>query len=211
MSLCEEMKYVVFGRSGIQNMTAKELYNRVIEDSKSDYNWIASASVLVALCKLPTFPAKYAIGIKVAILNCFANIEHGANSGGDRYITDPSDKKAVEYCYNSLYGIKSEEAVSARKRFLSEMISTASYVRIFDSLYHPGPTFINLCNDWRKAKLGEWILKKNINFEKFMGVLRNSFIAMIKEAELKGDFVEDKKKDDEEMEEFYKKIGKHLL
>ena len=211
MSFCEEMKYVVFGRRGIQNMTAKELYNRVMEDSKSNYNWIASAPVLVGLCKTPTFPAEYAIGIKVAILNCFANIEHGANSGGDRYRTDPADEKAVQYCYNSLYGIETDEAISARKRFLNEMITTASYVRIFDSLYHPGPTFRNLCHNWRKAKLEEWISKKNIDFEKLIDVLRSSFTAMIKEAELKGDFIEDEKKDEEEMKEFYKKIGNHLL
>lgn len=207
MSLCEEMKYVVFGRREIQKMTAKELYNRVMEDSKSNYNWIASAPVLVALCKEPTFPAEYAIGIKVAILNCFANIEHGANSGGDRYRTDPADADAVQYCYNSLYGIETEEAISARKRFLSEMISTASYVRLFDSLYHPGPTFKKLSDDWHKAKLEEWISKRNIDFEKLIDVLRSSFTAMIKEAELKGDFIEDEKKDEEEMAEFYKKIG----
>lgn len=211
MSLCEGIKYIVDGRRGIQKMTAKELYNRVMEDSKSNNNWIASAPVLLTICNVPTFPAEYAIGIKVAILNCFANIEHGANSGGDRYRTDPADKKAVEYCYNSLHGVKSEEAISARKRFLSEMISTASEVRLFDSLYHPGPTFIKLCQEWREAKLEAWISKRNINFEKLIDVLRSSFTAMIKEAELKGDFVEDEKKDEEEMAKFYEKIGEHLL
>lgn len=211
MSLCEEMNYVVFGRRGMQRMTAKELYNRVMEDSKSNYNWIASAPVLVALCKTPTFPTEYAIGIKVAILNCFANIEHVANSGGDRYRINQADKEAVQYCYNSLYGVKSEEAISARKRFLSEMISTASEVRRFDPLHHPGPTFRNLCHDWRKAKLEEFLPKKRLNFEKLITVLRSDFTAMIKEAELKGDFDEDEKKDEEEMKEFYKKIGRHLL
>jgi len=207
MSLCEEMKYVVFGRRGIQKMTAKELYNRVMEDSQSNYNWIASAPELVRVCEEPTFPAEYAQGIKIAILNCFANIEHGANSGADRYRTDPADEEAVQYCYNSLYSIKTDEAISARKRFLSEMITTASYVSIFDSLYHPGPTFKNLCHEWRKAKLEAWISERNINFKKLIDVLRNSFTAMIKEAELKGVFVEDEKKDEEEMTEFYKKIG----
>ncbi|MBR6505017.1 MAG: hypothetical protein IKT41_04855 [Clostridia bacterium] len=211
MSLREEMKYEVFGRYGLQKMTAKELYNRVMEDSKSDYNWIASAPVLVTLCKEPTFPEEYAQGIKIAILNCFANIEHRANSCGDRYRSKVSDKAAVEECYNSLYGVESEKAISARKRFLSEMISTASYVRLFDSLYHPGPTFKKLCVDWRKAKFEDWISKRNINFEKLIEVLRISFTAMIKEAELKGDFIEDEKKDAEEMKEFYRKIGDNLL
>jgi len=207
MSLCEEKKYEVFGRHRLYKMTAKELYNRVMEDSQSNYNWIASAPELVRVCEESTFPSEYAQGIKIAILNCFANIEHGANSGGDRYRTDPADEEAVQYCYNSLYSIKTDEAISARKRFLSEMITTASYVSIFDSLYHPGPTFKNLCHEWRKAKLEAWISERNINFKKLIDVLRNSFTAMIKEAELKGVFVEDEKKDEEEMTEFYKKIG----
>lgn len=208
MSLCKEKKYVVFGRNGREELSAKELYNRIMEESKSDYNWSATAPELVRFCEEPTFPIEYAIGIKVAILNCFANIEHRANSGGDRYITKPSDKKAVEYCYNSLYGIETEEAISARKRFLNKMITTASYVRRFDPLYHPGPTFTKLCEDWRKAKLEKWLPIKNINnFEVLIDDLRRSFTAMIKEAELKGAFIEDEKKDKEEMTEFYKKIG----
>jgi len=211
MSLCEERKYEVFGRRGIHKMTAKELYNRVMEDSKSNYNWIASAPELVRVCEESTFPSEYAQGIKIAILNCFANIEHGANSGGDRYRTKPTDKEAVQYCYNSLYNVKSEQAISARKRFLREMITTASYVRLFDPHYHPGTTFEKLCEDWRKSKLEGWILIKNIDFEKLIEVLRSSFTAMIKEAELKGDFIEDEKKDAEEMKEFYRKIGDNLL
>lgn len=207
MSLSEEKKYVVYGRQGRKELTAKELYNRVIEDSKSDYNWFASAPELVRFCEDPTFPSEYAQGIKVAILNCFANIEHGANSGGDRYRTDPADKEAVQYCYNSLYGIESQEVISARKRFLSEMISTASEVRLFSSLYHPGPTFKKLCGDWRKAKLEEWILKENVDFENLISVLLPSFKAMIKEAELKGAFVEDEKKDEEEIGAIARMIG----
>ena len=60
MSFCEEMKYVVFGRRGIQNMTAKELYNRVMEDSKSNYNWIASATDLINVCNKKNFPEEKA-------------------------------------------------------------------------------------------------------------------------------------------------------
>lgn len=40
-----EKKYEVTGWHGdTQSLTAKKLYERVLEDSKSDYNWIASAT-----------------------------------------------------------------------------------------------------------------------------------------------------------------------
>lgn len=43
-----EKKYKVTGWHGdTQSLTAKKLYERVLEDSKSDYNWVASATELV--------------------------------------------------------------------------------------------------------------------------------------------------------------------
>ena len=42
-----EKKYNVTGwRGDKHSLTAKQLYDRVLEDSKSDYNWIASATEL---------------------------------------------------------------------------------------------------------------------------------------------------------------------
>lgn len=153
-----EKKYKITGHYGKYLLTAKQLYERVLNDSsESDYNWIASASELVRICEKTSFPTEYAIAIKCAILNCFANIEHGGNCGGDRYINDPADQKAVQKCYNSLYRVEDKEAVSARKRYLAEMITTASYIRIFDLLYHPGPTFIELQEKWIKSKIPEYI------------------------------------------------------
>ena len=190
----------------MHRMTAKQLCERIKQDSKSDYNWISPARELVRVCKLPGFPIECAIIIKVAILNCFANIEHRANTGGDRYYTDPSDAKAVEYCYNSLYGVDAEEAVSARARYLTEMITMASYTRVFDSHYHPGPTYRKLREDWSKSKFEEYTSKKNVDFKKLVESLKEEFIEIIKKAESNGDFEEDEKKDQEEWAEFFKKF-----
>lgn len=206
MSLLEK-KYAVISHYGVPNrMTAKQLCERIKEDSKSDYNWISPARELVRVCKMPGFPAECAIFIKVAILNCFASIEHRANLGGDRYRTDPSDEKAVEYCYNSLYGTDAKEVVSARTRFLTEMITTACYTRVLDSHYHPGPTYRKLREDWIKSKFEEYISKKNIDFKKMVETLKSEFSEIIKKAEDNGDFEEDYKKDREEWVEFYKKF-----
>ena len=191
---------------GMYLLTAKQLYERIMQDSKFDYNWIAPARELVRICKKSSFPTKYSIAIKIAILNCFANIEHKANCGGDRYIDDPADEEAVQYCYNSLYGIDTEEAVSARKRYLTEMINTASYVRIFSSLYHPGPTFRNLREDFVKSKFEEYISQEKIDFKPLVETLRSSFSKIIETAEANGDFVEDEKKDRESWKMFYQKL-----
>ena len=87
-----EKKYMVTGHHGdIHSLTAKQLYEQILDDSKSDYNWIAPASELVKICKNTSFPTEYALAIKCAILNCFSNIEHRANCGGDRYIDKPAD------------------------------------------------------------------------------------------------------------------------
>ena len=47
-----EEKYMVTGRHGdVHSLTAKQLYERVLKDAKTDYNWIASESELVRICK----------------------------------------------------------------------------------------------------------------------------------------------------------------
>ena len=200
-------RYLIHGwRDSEHVLTAKELHERVMTDSKSDYNWIAPARELVRICKKTSFPSDYALDIKIAILNCFANIEHRANCGGDRYCDDSADKEAVQYCYNSLYGIDNEEAIVARKRYLTEMIDTASYVRFMDSLYHPGPTFKKLREDWSKSKFEEYISQEKIDFKQLIETLRSSFTEVITTAESNGKYEEEEKKDKESWKMFYQKM-----
>jgi len=202
-----EKKYSIRTRNGSWvRMTATQLCERIKEDSKSDYNWIARASELVRVCKMPGFPTESAITIKAAILNCFANIEHRANAGGDRYRIDPSDEKAVEYCYNSLYGIDAEIAVSARRRYLSEMITMAAYLRFLDPHYHRGQTYRNLLKKWRKSKIEEYISKKNIVFEELVKKLKEEFLETVKKAEEDGEFEEDDKAESERMKAIFGKL-----
>lgn len=203
MSLLEK-KYSLSGWDGTPySLTANQLYKRVIVDSKSDYNWIAPARELVRICKESSFPTKYSLAIKIAILNCFANIEHRANYSGDRYRTNPADKKAVQYCFNSLYGTDIEDAIEARRYFLFEMLSTASYVHIFSSLYHPGPTFKKLREDWIRSKLEEYISQEKVDFEQLLETLGNNFKEVVKKADENGAFKEDEEKDRESWNRFY--------
>lgn len=204
MSLVEK-KYAVKGQHGdIYSLTAKQLYEQISNNSKLDYNLIASASELLKICKKPSFPAEYELAIKCAILNCFANIEHRANCGGDRYIVMPADQEAVQECYNSLYGVKNEEAISARKRYLTEIFATASYIRIFDSHYHPGPKFSKLREKWIKSKVQEYISQEKIDFKHLVEISHKEFVEIVKKAEIYGAFDEDKKAEIESWKNFYK-------
>lgn len=203
-----EKKYSFFGHYGEKHsMTAKQLCERITQDYKfDDYNWIAPASELVRVCKHPDFPTKYALTIKVAILNCFANIENRANRGGDRSTIKPSDAEAVQECFNSMYGIDREDVALARKYYLTEMIKYVSYTNTFDSLYHPGETFRKLREEFITAKVEENISKKKVDFNSLVESLKTEFSKTVKTAEEKGAFVEDEEKDKEEWAEFFKRI-----
>ena len=187
-------------------LTAKKLCERIINDSESDYNWIAPARELVRVVREPDFPYEYALVIKVAILNCFANIERRANRGGDRHRRDERDQQAVEYCYNSMYDSDETMAILARRSFLVEFVTAASDVGTFSPFHHTGPTYIKLCADWRFDKVKEYISKRDIDFAELEQVLRKSFAVTIKMAEAEGAFVEDEKQAREEMNKFWQSI-----
>ena len=206
MSFCET-KYIFVGHRGeMHRMTSKQLCERIVQDSKSDYNWIAPASELVRVCKCLGFPMEYALTIKVAILNCFANIENRANCGGDRYFTKPADAEAVQECFNSMYGINREDVVLARRYYLSEMLKYATYTRVFDSLYHPGETFRKLREDFITTKVEENISQKKVDFKTLVESSKNEFAEIVKTADSKGAFVEDEEKDKKEWTEFFKRM-----
>ena len=109
-------KYKIKGWTGkIYGLTAKDLYERVLQDSQSDYNWIASASELVRTCNDPTFPERYAQDIKRIILNCFANLELKRG-----YTGETAAMIAVYDCYHSLPN--TEEMFIKTKRKLKDKL-----------------------------------------------------------------------------------------
>lgn len=137
-----KQRYLIHGWKNNYQLTAKELYERIMLESKSDYNWIAPAKELVRVCNESNFPKEYATAIKVAILNAYANIEsRKENCGSNRYGNDPENEEAVQYCYNSLYGNDNEEVAIARHKYLTVMIKKASEVSVFYHFYHLGPIF----------------------------------------------------------------------
>lgn len=185
-------------------MTAKQLYERVMKDSKSDYNWIASAHELVRVCKNQEFSSYYAKKIKIAILNCFANIE--SNVFGDRIIVSKEDKLAVEYCYNSLKGT-SEEADAARERYLKAVIHYVS-ARHFDYLEfrHCGKTRNKIDNEWEALQFEKYNSESSLEFENVLKELHDDYDHTMRTAEAVGKFEEDDKERDVDLKVIADKI-----
>ena len=200
-----ERRYHIKGWYEEHCLTAKALWESVMEDaSKSDYNWIASATELVKVCNAPEFPKGYAQDIKVAILNCFASLEFKKDipSHGE-----PTDQEAVYYCYNSLSGIDGK-VVSAKTNYLLAIIKYIAFHHfgVLDTHYHSGPTYFKIREEWVKKKLFENISKNEIDFRQLIQELHNDFDKTIKTAEEEGAF----KKDDEEHEEEMRKFWSSL-
>lgn len=204
MSLLEE-KYTVIGWHNEEHfMTAKQLLKRVQEDSTSDYNWIASATELVRICTQPSFPQSYAHAIKIAILNCFANLELKRERSG---YSEDTDNEAISFCYHTLSGV-SEEADTAKQNYLKAIIEgvTRSHFRLFE-FDHYGPTYRKLCNDWKDSMLKEYSPLSFLFFATLRQTLHEDFDKFMKKAEGEGCF----KEDDKANQEKEKKLWSNLL
>ena len=55
-------------------MTAKQIYKRILKDSYSENEWIASVPEIIRICEEAGFPKDYAEKIKIRILKYFANV-----------------------------------------------------------------------------------------------------------------------------------------
>ena len=151
-----EKKYKVTDWDGdTHSLTAKQLYERVLDDSKSDYNWIASATELVRVCNNPCFPEMYAVGIKMIILNCFANLELQKECPSRR---ESTDNEAVYSCYNSLPSTD-ETAKKVKEKYLTAVITGITKYTQCEVRFpiHIGTTYRQKVEEWKKAKFDEYV------------------------------------------------------
>lgn len=201
-----EKKYNITGwKGGKYSLTAKQLYERVLEDSKSDYNWIASATELVRVCNDPCFPEIYAVGIKIIILNCFANLELQKEYPSKGELTDA---EAVYSCYNSL-PTTDETVKKVKEKYLTAVITgitryTQSEVRL---PIHVGPTYTKKVEEWKKKKFDEYVSAVTIlNFDQLREDLYTDFDKMVETAEEEGAFEKDDKEYREKLKKFWASI-----
>lgn len=205
MSFFEKEYNVIGWRGDIYSLTAKQLYDRVLEDSKSDYNWIASATELVRVCNDPCFPEIYAVGIKIIILNRFANLELQKEYPSRR---EPTEEEAVYSCYNSLPATD-ETAKKVKKKYLTAVITgiikyTQSEVRL---PIYIGTIYKQKVEEWKKKKIDEYVSAVTIlNFDQLRENLYADFDKMVKTAEEEGAFEKDYKEYREELRKFWASI-----
>lgn len=198
-------RYYVHGwkPNSIYYLTAKELYSRILEDSKSDYDWIASATELVNVCNTPNFPEEYAQGIKICILNCFANLELERNIGSHGELTDD---EAVYFCYNSLID-SNKNVIDAKSRYLKAIINSIIVYFRFGSHIHSFNTYKEISQKWAIEKFDEYFPKEAIDFEKFRKDLYADFDNVVTTAEEEGSF----KKEEEQYLENSRRFMSSLM
>lgn len=194
-------KYLIRGWGNVKyRMTDKQIYERVLSDSKSDYNWIASATELVRVCNDRHFPEKYAVRIKCLIINCFANLELCQEVPSRTLSTDDA---AVYSCYNSLPDTD-KGTVDAKEKYLKAVIAAVVKYDGFEVRirWYSGPVYEKKVKDWKEAKFAEYASAKEIDFDQLRKDLSKDFDAMIKKAEEDGDLDEDTKRNREAIKKF---------
>ena len=180
-----------------RHFTAKRLYKRIMKDSKSDYNWIASAAELVQVCERADFPKKYALEIELAILNCFANLEL------KRHIPSThanNDEASVDFCYRAIIdaNITNDPRINAVKhKYLKAIIAgVVKYELTQGAMLRRsasyGPAYCKICEVWQKERFDEYKDVYLSSAYELRLALAESFNQTIKTAEEKGVFEKEK-------------------
>lgn len=196
-----EKKYNITGWKGKKySLTAKQLYERVLEDSKSDYNWIASATELVRVCNDPWFSERYAVPIKIIILNSFANLELQKEYYSNEESTDAD-------AYNSLPNTN-KTAKKVKDKYLNAVITAVTKYNYGSGevrfSLHIGPTYHKKVEEWIKKKFDEYVSAiMLLNFDQLKENLSADFDNMIKTAEQEGAFEKADNEYYEALEKFY--------
>ena len=154
-------------------MSAKKIYKRVLKDSYSDKDWVASVSELLRICERPDFPKEYSEKIKICILKYFANIEIYKKERPKCHMQKGTNT-AVKKCYNSIIFSKNEDVISARKKYFDAILN--SVIRSFDTLQISSrfdSTYKQVCKNWKKSMFEEYFDDKPIkNIEEMKRILK---------------------------------------
>lgn len=160
-------------------LKSSKIHKLVMEKSEeTNYDWIAPASNLVSLCEQKKFPLEYAIDMKVAILNCFAELMNKKDL--DNFKKDDLD--AVYYAYNSLakyyannllYKAKAEEINEARSNFLKAFLKNIIFNK-YTFLYR-GKSYHEFVDEWINQKFEELFFKDYIFFSYIKNSIKQEF------------------------------------
>lgn len=177
-------------------MSSSKIHKRVMDDSsKSNYNWIASATDLINVCNKRNFPEEKANDIKVAILNCYSSLMWSEDDYSRRKKTDLN---AVYFAYNSLYGVEDQKVIQARTRFLKSFLSLVTHSS-FLFMAHHGENYRNAEKEWINHIFSNLFVQEQIDFASLFSLLKNDFTQRIKQLEESGLFAEEDKIEQERL------------
>ena len=182
-------KYELKGWNGNKHfLTAKALYKRIMRDSRSDYNWIASATSIVKVISQETFPDKYKYPIEIAIVRCFTNLE---NRRAVNSREEATDIDAVSYCYNDL-GHCIGEASEVRFRYLKAVIEKVARTHFSYQVFpYYGKTFHTIKEEWTRTMFTEYASIPDLDFSVLRQSLHDDFEMIMRQAEQEGKLEQD--------------------
>ena len=179
-------RFLITGFDGkIHFFTAQKIYKQAINTINSDYKFFAPASELIRVCSLKDFPTKYADEIKLAILDCFANLENTSNR--PPYL---NESNTIYHCYNSLTS-ESEQVTDIKKKYVRAIINNvAKHHFSLIEFNYSGPTYNRLCEEW-KEKCFQEFFGHTIDFVELRRTLHANFDKIMRDAEAQGLFKAD--------------------
>ena len=156
----EDGKILIEGWRGEgYELSPEELLERVRDDSKSNYNWIAPASEITRVMMDEDFPDKIANKLKIMILRCFGELllqKEQANG-------NPYDEMAVAYCYYTVGGKVGKRV----KRLYRQSVLTNATKQFGLSLDNPRP-FGATGQEWH-LWYDTWIRNAMMHFNEYFG------------------------------------------
>lgn len=192
----------------VKMMTAKELFDRVTIDSESDYGWIASATSLYNTCHQEGFPEKYAVGIMLLILNCYANLEL-------KKTIPSSHESTAQKTVNSIYAelsSRDETIKSIKDKYLRNIVKAVTEYDMYEERLKLdyGESFYELEKQWEEDMFQKYSKYDAPNFKKVRAELYREYDKFLKYAHLdekvKQEMEIEKKKREEALAAFLKNM-----
>lgn len=140
------------------------------------------------MCNDPWFSERYAVPIKIIILNSFANLELQKEYYSNEESTDTAKKVKDKYLNAVITAVTKYNYGSGEVRFS----------------IHIGPTYQKKVEEWIKKKFDEYVSAiMPLNFDQLKENLSADFDNMIKTAEQEGAFEKADNEYYEALEKFY--------
>lgn len=166
-------------------MTPERLLDRIRDDSKSNFNWLAPATEIVRTISDPEFPEPIANELKCIVLKCFAELLVSNQYGHEK----STDQLAVAYCYYSVHGKAGKKIKRLYRKNLVESVVrdftlTSSHIR--------GEEWRMFCEAWKEDLLQNFPERIGVDFMRFGAKVVADYQKALESADRDGKFENDK-------------------